>query len=499
MSTFVNTAQRALRIVSRGTSCAACGLGLCVGAYACDPGVFSRHNGAAHQERDSGAGGDASLEMSKTAAGSSGQAKSGSGGSANLAAGRGGGGGVAPKGGAGAPAPKAGAGGAAPKAGAGGSASKAGAGGTAPKAGGAAAVGGGGLSGAAGAGGASGPVCPPSDLNAVKATKLSDVVLVSPDANIEISAGTAVLNKDHVLAFTPTQADGALAGRAVGASIAVKSLLSATPRVEAFTQVVMPNEPVMNYVSAHPAGAWLEDGDATAVQFFFTRFFFIAALGTGIGRSPLANPAPAEVLVPFDQLFPAQPLPDGGPDPSYRPLFLSHALRVGELLYTYICNDKPDAAADPNNAYARPCRAARVLATQAQTGSSYEFWSDGEWVRDLSRATIAIDGTPSGLTVTRNAYLKKFLAIHSTSNNEVRLLWADAPQGPFHAIGDPIRTVQATGGNIKLTTGAGELPVPHRDCEQEVVLWYTAPMDQPRDGQDSRVRYETHVMRLQLQ
>lgn len=293
-----------------------------------------------------------------------------------------------------------------------------------------------------------------------------------------------------------TQADGPLQGRAVAAWADVDSLMSAAPSLSSVTGALLPDEPIENYVSSQPSSAWLlDEGGTQSVEFLFTRFFIVSPLSVGIARSPVSQLAPAQVEVPVDMLFKPVPAADGGMV-GYRPALMSGGLRLGELRYFYVCNPPPGM--DPSVAADGACRIARVLATQVHDGTRYEYWSDGQWVSELERATPVLSPVSAALTVSPNSYLHKLLLVHSGSNNDVRLAWADEPQGPFHEFSDAIATAPGTGGSIKLSYGAAELPVPHGDCDRELVVWYSVPVEQEVANADPRVKRETHVMRLRF-
>jgi hypothetical protein len=95
--------------------------------------------------------------------------------------------------------------------------------------------------------------------------------------------------------------------------------------------------------------------------------------------------------------------------------------------------------------------------------------------------------------------LNKQLAIHSGPDNDVRLAWADELQGPFHTLGTAIHTVVGTGGQLNWSSGASELPVPHGECDPEILIAYTLPVAEVfSDGSPARQHYEVHVLRLRL-
>jgi hypothetical protein len=86
----------------------------------------------------------------------------------------------------------------------------------------------------------------------------------------------------------------------------------------------------------------------------------------------------------------------------------------------------------------------RVLRTQYKTPGSYQYWDGDSWVADITQAKYIVMGGRgydglggmAGLTVSWNAYLDKFVMVHSHAKigpyqDTVCIRTADAPQGPW--------------------------------------------------------------------
>jgi hypothetical protein len=266
---------------------------------------------------------------------------------------------------------------------------------------------------------------------------------------------------------------------------------------------VLPEEPLGNGLSTVVTSAWpIEepDHDVVGAELYFSRFVYIGSVSVGLARADIEDPAPARVLMPPDQLFVPPSAAGAAGTPAEVPTLFNAARRDGSMFYAYLCNMRPDAvgSTDPRAYVYRPCRLARVPAALIQDGTSYEYWSDGTWVPELARASVVIDGVPSGLTVRHNAFLNKQLAVHSGDDNNVHLAWSDELQGPFHAIGAPVPTVIGSGGALPWSSAASELPVPHGECDREILVAYTLPVNELLNDGMSRVHFEVHVMRLRF-
>jgi hypothetical protein len=472
---------------------------------ACDPGAFShikRHDTAGSSgSEQSGSGGESGADGPPSDAGqdpvSDGGEQAGTAAVGGSGAGTGGRAGAAGQAGASGTTGHAGAGGTAGHAGAGGTAGHAGAGGTAGHAG---AGGTAGHAGAAGAGGQAGMgACTSrSTLSAVKITPTELGVLSVPAELDEVSTGPAVLIHDRVLWLLGTRAQSAFQGRPIVVTVSPGNLQKHAPLLDAQTnaQLVFPDEPADASTSVTPTSAWLA-ADGGSVQYYFSRFYVFSVLGVGLAQSTLQAPS-AKTLVASDSLFPKVAAPDGGTADPFRPLIMSAGVQRTGVQYTYMCHAKPSASEETDSAGAhyQPCRVGRVPAQQVSDGARYQFWDGTQWQADFTRSSVVVDHVTSGLSVEYNAYLDKYLAVHSGSDDTIVLKWATAPQGPFETLGQ-IDTAKGT-GTLLLTVsfGAREVVGLRQNCDRTLFVTYSVPL---QDATDSKVVHlETHVMRVDL-
>ena len=77
---------------------------------------------------------------------------------------------------------------------------------------------------------------------------------------------------------------------------------------------------------------------------------------------------------------------------------------------------------------------ARVPLAQVKTRSAYRFWNGVKWVANVNQTRAILNGIPGEMTVSYNAYLQKYLAIHSGAlSPKIFMRTADNPQGPWSA------------------------------------------------------------------
>jgi len=77
-----------------------------------------------------------------------------------------------------------------------------------------------------------------------------------------------------------------------------------------------------------------------------------------------------------------------------------------------------------------------AMAPLAQAGShdAYRFWNGSAWVADARAAAPLFGGVSGALTVSYNAYLRRYLAVNSeTLSGRVLMRVADHPEGPWGA------------------------------------------------------------------
>jgi len=355
-----------------------------------------------------------------------------------------------------------------------------------------------GASGSGGHAGTGGCAVRPA-LDAVKLTPVELGVVSVPAELDEVATGPAVLVQDRVLWMLGTREQSPFQGRPIVVSVSPGNLQKRSPQLDVQTtaQLLFPEEAADAPSRVTPTSAWLA-ADGGSVQFYFTRTYIFNPLGVGLAQSTPEAPT-ANTLVDSDSLFPRATLPDGGVGDRFRPLTMSAATQRAGVSYVYMCHAKPDVSEETNAAgeHYQPCRVGRVPAQQVRDGSRYQFWDGAQWQGDFTRASVVIDHVESGLSVEYNAYLDKYLAVHSGSDDTLVLKWATAPQGPFQTLAR-IDTTKGTGtGLLTISFGGREIVGLRQDCDRTLFIPYTVPL---QDAAAPQVLHlETHVMQVDLE
>jgi hypothetical protein len=321
-------------------------------------------------------------------------------------------------------------------------------------------------------------------------------VLTTPPEVGEVSAGPGVVIDNHVLWFLGTRSDSPFQGRQVVVSVDPANLQMRPPRLDDRTGVrlLFPDAPVDSAVGTAPTAAWLT-ADGNHVQYFYSRFYIFAATGAGLAQSTPQSPS-AEVLSDQDTLFPKLPAADGGTGEPFRVVSVAATMPNAGVVYAYICQSKPDVSAetDGSGAHYQPCRLGRVSAELASAGANYRFWDGTQWQSDFERSAPVMDHVASGLTVQHNAYLDRFLAVHSSANNTLVFKVSTNPEGPFQELGS-VETVKGSGA-LPYSFGARELIGLRQDCDRTLYVSYVVPT---QDGSDANVTHQqTQIMRVDL-
>jgi hypothetical protein len=112
----------------------------------------------------------------------------------------------------------------------------------------------------------------------------------------------------------------------------------------------------------------------------------------------------------------------GPPEPG----FDTGAVVVDGLLYLYACDPPPGAP--------RGCPVARAPLSMASSHDAWKAWTGTAWSSDLASARPVVEDVPGELSVSWNAYLRSFLAVHSAPlSSDVVYRTAPAPEGPWSA------------------------------------------------------------------
>lgn len=381
-----------------------------------------------------------------------------------------------------------------PPAGKSGSGGAAGAAGTTAGVGGVAAGSGGVMAGAGGTGG-----MPPGPAPCTHPTDLAQVTLSTSEVG-ELAipswvdqrtlAASAPVRDRVLLVFSVPNGTGMSAwGTSQGLLASPPRLDEQGPLVSLFDATAVPANRLVSIGSAVP------DGDSALVYFLSTTAY-LSVDGEGIARLP-RNGNRAEVLRAAGALFP----PASGTAPaSWRPIFGTGAVVVTEgdvdYVYVYGCQPNPNNPDElPNGAHTSPCRIARVPRNDAATGESYRYWNGTTWSADVSQAAVVLDHASTGLSVSYNAYLAKYLAVHSDLNSVV-VRWADHPEGPWNMLGR-FDTIMATGA-FGSTFGAIEVPALRDACQRVTYVSYGSTQTAPTASDPMAVDFASRFVRVEL-
>jgi len=87
-----------------------------------------------------------------------------------------------------------------------------------------------------------------------------------------------------------------------------------------------------------------------------------------------------------------------------------------------------------NGDQTKPFGVARAPLGKATKRSAYKFWNGSQWVGTISATAKVFDQIPGAVTVSYNAYLQSFIAVHSgVFSNKVFIRTASKPEGPWSA------------------------------------------------------------------
>jgi len=95
-----------------------------------------------------------------------------------------------------------------------------------------------------------------------------------------------------------------------------------------------------------------------------------------------------------------------------------------------------------------PYGVARAPQKKATNRSAYQFWNGSAWVTDVNQAVAVMYGIPGSVTVSYNAYLKTFIAIHSQAfSDKVVFRTAASPEGPWSSATDLFTGMPSSSNN----------------------------------------------------
>ena len=134
--------------------------------------------------------------------------------------------------------------------------------------------------------------------------------------------------------------------------------------------------------------------------------------GLGAGVATLAPGSTVATRVP-DLLF-APPVPG----------FSVGAVVADGFVHLYAC--------DPSGTFDSDCRVARAPAADPTTSAAWTVWDGATWNADLTQGTPVLHGAPGDLSVSWNAHLAAYLAVHSAIfSDDVVFHTAPHPEGPW--------------------------------------------------------------------
>jgi hypothetical protein len=138
------------------------------------------------------------------------------------------------------------------------------------------------------------------------------------------------------------------------------------------------------------------------------------------------------------------------------------------------------------------CKVARAPLTQLTERSAYTFWNGSSFTSNASQAAWFIQGVSSGISIERNPWLGRWLAVSSSpGSNDILLKTADSLTGPF---GEALVVPSTSNGIVTSDAGTNYLAKEHVELQsaggQEIVIGYAHPL--PNFGGDP------HLARLTL-
>jgi hypothetical protein len=215
--------------------------------------------------------------------------------------------------------------------------------------------------------------------------------------------------------------------------------------------------------------------DDRELLIFFSTFSILTPNAIGVATLR-RNDQEAMIVHPVDQFLPVPPHDNGGMVP-WHPVFsvapVIETTNAGSFLYLYACAANP---AEPDETipgpFAPPCRVARAPLKMATDGSSWRYWDGNDWNVDPLRAVPVIRG--GGVSsITYNRYLGAFLGMRSDLSNNVVLIWAPRPEGPWQTLRD-FPTLPGPGmRELDVSLFATEHPALRDACQQDIFLTYS--------------------------
>ncbi len=119
-----------------------------------------------------------------------------------------------------------------------------------------------------------------------------------------------------------------------------------------------------------------------------------------------------------------------------------------------------------------PYGVARAPLKKATQRSAYQFWNGSAWVSDIAQTAAVMYGIPGSVTVSYNAHLRTFIAIHSQAfSDKVVIRTAPAPEGPWSAATELFTGMASSSNNY----AAQEHPELAKNNGQTIYVSYFNP------------------------
>ncbi len=148
------------------------------------------------------------------------------------------------------------------------------------------------------------------------------------------------------------------------------------------------------------------------------------------------------------------------PEPSF-----DQANLIGSYVYVY--------GRIRNGSQFLPVGVARVPLEEIGRRSAYRFWNGSDWVSDINQVEPVLYSIPGSVSVSYNAHLGKYLAIHSALFSEKILMHvADKPEGQWSA---PVEAFTGRASAEGYNYAAREHPELARDNGQTIFITYFNP------------------------
>jgi hypothetical protein len=117
---------------------------------------------------------------------------------------------------------------------------------------------------------------------------------------------------------------------------------------------------------------------------------------------------------------------------------------------------------------------ARAPLDEATERQAYEFFSGSEWTREVQETVPVFDRIPGAVTVSYNAHLKSFIAIHSgVLTTEVFLRTAPRPEGPWS---EPVELFRGEPPEEGFNYAGIEHPELAKDGGKRIYVTYHRPL-----------------------